>query len=70
MDENMTEEETWNKPRGLRRLAAKIRQINRKYAEPRIHMSRGVKIALLLLRLYLIFLVLVLAYKFITSLKP
>ncbi len=41
-----------------------IGDINRKYAKPRIKMTRGVKVALLFLRLYLIFLVLVLAYKF------
>ncbi len=58
------------KARGFGRIVAKIREVNRRYAEPRIHMSRGVKIALLLLRVYLIFLVLVLAYKFITSFKP
>ncbi len=52
------------------KILAKLREINRKYEQPRIHMSRGVKLALLFLRLYLIFLVLVLAYKFITTLKP
>ena len=43
-----------------------IRDINKKYAKPRIKMTRGVKTALLFLRLYLIFLVIVLAYKFAT----
>jgi hypothetical protein len=43
-----------------------ITAINRKYATPRIRMSRGVKVALLFLRLYLVFLVLLLAYKFWT----
>jgi hypothetical protein len=66
----MGQVEKRKRARGFGRLVAKIREINRKYAEPRIHMSRGVKIALLLLRVYLIFLVLVLAYKFITSFKP
>jgi hypothetical protein len=47
----------------------KIDEINRKYAVPRITMSPGVKIALLLLRLYLVFLVLLLCYKFYTLLK-
>ncbi len=41
-----------------------ITRINRRYAKPRIKMTKGVKAALLFLRLYLIFLVLVLAYKF------
>jgi hypothetical protein len=48
----------------LRVLIEKIREINRRYSNPRIKMSRGVRFALLMLRLYLIFLVLILAYKF------
>jgi len=47
----------------------KITGINRKYAVPRIRMSRGVKIALMFLRLYLIFLVILLGYKFWTLLS-
>ena len=46
----------------------KIREINKKYKKPRITMSRGVKIALLFLRIYLILLVLLLGYKFWTLL--
>jgi hypothetical protein len=46
----------------------KIREINKKYEKPRIKMSRGVKIALLFLRLYLILLVVLLGYKFWTLL--
>lgn len=42
-----------------------ITEVNKKYAKPRIKMTRGVKTALLMLRLYLIFLVLVLGYKFV-----
>jgi hypothetical protein len=49
----------------IRSRASVITEINKKYAKPRIKMTRGVKIALLLLRLYLIFLVLVLGYKFV-----
>jgi len=48
--------------------ADKITEINRRYATPRITMSPGVRIALLFLRLYLAFLVLLLAYKFWTLL--
>ena len=48
----------------LRTSVEKIREINRRYSKPRIRMSRGVRFALLMLRLYLIFLVLILAYKF------
>ncbi|MGB7788519.1 hypothetical protein [Methanoregula sp.] len=44
----------------------KIRSINQKYATPKIKLSGGAKFALLLLRLYLIFLVILLVYKFWT----
>ena len=52
----------------IRRQYSIITEINRKYATPRIRMSRGVKLVLLFLRLYLIFLVLLLGYKFWTML--
>jgi hypothetical protein len=48
---------------------AKIREINEKYATPNIEMSKGVKLSLLSLRLYLIFLVVLLLYKFITLVR-
>lgn len=47
---------------------AKIRDINKKYSTPKIEMSRAVRFSLLCLRLYLIFLVGLLIYKFITLL--
>jgi hypothetical protein len=47
---------------------AKVREINRKYATPNVEMSRWVRGSLLFLRLYLIFLVCLLLYKFITLL--
>jgi hypothetical protein len=47
----------------------KIHEINKKYETPRIKMSRSVRVALLLLRLYLVLLVLLLGYKFWTLLK-
>lgn len=50
----------------LKVFIEKIREINRRYSNPRIRMSRGVRFALLMLRLYLIFLILILAYKFAT----
>jgi hypothetical protein len=53
----------------LERAVAKIREINRRYARPRIKLSRGTRIALLALRLYLITLVILLAYKFFTLLR-
>ena len=46
---------------------SKIHEINRKYAKPNVEMSGWVRISLLLLRLYLIFLVGLLIYKFITQ---
>ncbi len=45
---------------------AKVREINHKYAHPRIQMSGGVKLSLLFLRIYLLFLVVLLVYKFAT----
>jgi hypothetical protein len=47
---------------------AKVREINRKYAKPNVEMSPWVKGSLLILRVYLIFLVGLLLYKFITLL--
>ena len=47
----------------------KIRSINQKYATPKIKLSGGAKFALLFLRLYLIFLVVLLAYKFWTIIQ-
>ena len=43
-----------------------VRAINRRYAEPRLKMSPAVRWALLTLRVYLLTLVGLLAYKFIT----
>ena len=48
---------------------AKIHEINKKYATPSIEMSKWVKLSLLSLRLYLIFLVVLLLYKFITLVR-
>jgi hypothetical protein len=50
---------------GLKRLFLKISDINRRYAQPRIEMSRAVRLSLLALRVYLLFLVVLLAYRFI-----
>lgn len=47
----------------------KIREINKKYEKPRVKMTRGVSVALFMLRLYLILLVGVLVLKFITMVK-
>ncbi len=43
-----------------------VHEINQKYKEPRIKVTPMVSAALLMLRLYLIGMVLILAYKFIT----
>jgi hypothetical protein len=47
-------------------LVDKIREINRRYAKPKIRLSRATRLALLALRLYLIVLVILLAYRFAT----
>ncbi len=48
---------------------AKVREINKKYETPSIEMSKWVKLSLLLLRLYLLTLIGLSVYKFITLLK-
>ena len=45
-----------------------VKSINQKYAQPQIKMTPWVKFSLLSLRLYLIFLVGVLVYRFISML--
>ena len=52
--------------RGLGNFRTKIAEINQRYATPRVQMTPLVKFALLFLRLYLIFLVGILFYKFFT----
>ena len=47
----------------------KIREINQRYSEPHIEMSRGVKLSLMALRIYLLLLVALIAYKFIQLLS-
>ena len=44
----------------------KIREINLRYAKPKVEMSRAVKISLAVLRVYLFLLVVLMIYKFIT----
>jgi hypothetical protein len=53
----------------IQEFTGKIRSINQKYSTPTIKLSRGAKIALLLLEIYLIFLVGLLAYKFWTIIR-
>jgi len=49
----------------LRNLFAKIAAINARYREPRIEMSGAVRLSLLILRVYLLVLVALMAYKFV-----
>ena len=53
----------------LKRLFRKIGEINQRYRAPRIEMSAGVKASLLFLRIYLLFLVCLMVYKFILLLN-
>lgn len=53
----------------LMRQYSLITEINRKYATPRITMSKWVKLSLLFLRLYLILLVILLGYRFLSLLS-
>jgi hypothetical protein len=53
----------------LRRFATKIREINHRYSKPHIEMSRGVKISLMALRIYLFVLVGLIFYKFVLMLN-
>jgi hypothetical protein len=53
----------------LKNTARTVKSINQKYATPQIKMTPLVKLALLSLRLYLLFLVGILVYKFITMLR-
>jgi hypothetical protein len=51
-----------------RKFIAKIREINLRYEGKRVEMSTGVKITLLMLRVYLLLLVGLMVYSFITKL--
>ena len=53
----------------LKRLFRKIGEINHRYREPRIQMSSAVKASLLFLRVFLMFLVCLMVYKFILLLS-
>jgi hypothetical protein len=50
----------------LRGLTTMVRETNRKYRTPRIKMTPMVRVSLLLLRAYLIGMILLLVYKFVT----
>ena len=53
----------------INRLVRKIREINQRYSKPHIEMSRGVKISLMALRIYLLVLVSLIVYKFVLILN-
>ncbi|MGA2378950.1 MAG: hypothetical protein ABSG85_06540 [Spirochaetia bacterium] len=48
------------------RLFGRVREINQKFRTPHVKMTPGVKLALLLLRVYLLLLVGILFFKFFT----
>jgi hypothetical protein len=52
----------------LSKFRHKIREINLRYAKPNIEMSTPVRLSLLALRIYLLLLVGLMVYKFITLL--
>ena len=52
----------------FRNTAGAVREINKKYAIPHIEMTRGVRFSLGALRFYLLLLVGIMIYKFITLL--
>jgi hypothetical protein len=54
--------------RSAHRLVRKFRAINARYRKPRIGMSPPVRAALMLLRGYLVLLVALMLYKFVTLL--
>ncbi len=47
-------------------IFSKFREVNRKFSRPHVKMTAGVRFALLLLRIYLLLLVGILFFKFIT----
>ena len=52
----------------FRTFARKIHEINQRYSKPHIEMSGAVRASLLALRIYLLFLVSLMVYKFVTLL--
>lgn len=54
----------------FRGVAETIREINEKYKHPRIQVTPMVSLSLLMLRLYLLGMLALLAYKFISTIAP
>ncbi len=53
----------------IRSFSKKVHEINERYRQPKIHQNRAVKISLLMLRIYLLLLVVLLIYKFVTVVR-
>jgi hypothetical protein len=53
----------------FRRLQATIAEINQRYRTPRIAMSPAVRLSLMALRAYLLLLVLLMVFRFITLVR-
>lgn len=60
---------SWKKIIGNIGFFRQVREINKKYATPKLQMTPTVKFALLILRIYLIVLVLLLGIRFFTLLN-
>jgi hypothetical protein len=56
--------EGWGEKNIIQESIDKVKEINQKYSQPRLHMTPLVKASLLALRIYLIMLVVILVYKF------
>ncbi len=53
----------------VRDMVSNIREVNRRYATPHVKTTRLVRVCLLVLRCYLVLLVGILVYKFISILR-
>ena len=51
----------------LQKHFPKIYEINQRYATPKVKLSKSMKVILFILRIYLVILVLMLLYKFYTT---
>ena len=68
----MTRDGIWKgliKATGNNGLFRQVREVNRRYSKPKIKMTPMVRAALLFLQVYLLFLVLLLGYKFYTLVR-
>jgi len=56
-------------PSALGNMVAKVREINQRYKEPKVKLTRWTRAILLTLRLYLLFLVGILVYAFVLHVR-